>query len=586
MIMFLIAQSALQTDWSGGPGVCGVVPSWGNTFCSASADMFYLFVGKLRLRGVFRTLNEHNVDNSIGGWDNDPDIVDLDIDGDNDLLVSDESGPNVVYWYENTGCGDFTRYTIDPDICSVDEVVAADYQGDGDMDVFAASHPCSGKDVVLYRNDGGMSFTINVIDPAIASSSEGEGIDAGDLDNDGDIDIAVSWLAGGLYWYENLGASWSKHPIASSGLGTSWDVLIDDYDLDGDNDIALATRNALRIFRNDGGGIFTQIIVDNTLSDGYGLAKGDMDNDGDIDLILTDRSGKVFLYRNDGGLVFTRMVVDNSAARPMGVQVADFEPDGDLDIAVADQNAQRIYIYLNDGFLNFFRTIPSIPNRHYFGVGIGDLNSDASPDILVRAGTTSGKEGLWWYQTVLLYAPYATLTSSIYDAGFQRRWTQVRVQYANCNPPASGKRIELYVRVSRDNISWTSWIGPYVFTGSGVQNLYQPSIIGSDTFVVQNFRYLQYRVELYASSDSTLSPILDEIEFIYDPLGGDDELSVYEIVGNYVKFNAKGEVLILSPDGRYVYKGYGNGSVKLRKGIYMLIIKGHGKTVKKKLIIR
>ncbi len=589
--MFLFAQSVSQTDWSGGPGVCGTVTSWGNTFCSSTPEMFYLFPGKLRLKGVFKTLDEFSVDGTIGGWDNDPDIVDLDIDGDNDLLVSDESGPNVVYWYENSGCGNFTRHTIDPNIASVDEVVAVDYQGDGDMDVFVASHPASGKDVALYRNDGGMAFSTHVIDPVINSGSEGEGIDAGDLDGDGDYDVAVTWLAGGLWWYENTGSGWVKHGLGT-GFGTAWDVVIGDYDGDGDNDIAIATRNALRIFRNDGGGTFTHLVIDNTLSDGYGLAKGDMDNDGDPDLALTDRTGRVYVYRNDGGMNFTRITVDNSANRPMGIQVADFEPDGDLDIAVADQNAQRIYVYLNDGSLAFSRTSPAITSRHYFGVGIGDLNSDASPDILVRAGTFSGKEGLWWYKTVLNYYPSATLTSSVLDAGVYRRWLQVQVTFSNCNPPAPGKEVHVYVRASRYGITWTPWIGPYVFTGSGTQNLYQVSIPGSDTFTEQSFRYIQYRLALYSSVDSTLSPILDEVAFTYDPLGDDGELGVGEygestggilLKGNVLTVKGRGAIAVVGVDGRIVARAEDHLTVRLKRGVYGVVL--HGRTVRK-IVVR
>ncbi len=332
-------SQVVQNTWVGGPGVCGTVSSFGSNFCNSSPSIFYLFPGYIRLVGIYRDLVEHLVDGTIGGWDNDPDIVDLNLDGLNDLLVSDESGPNVVYWYRNLGCGNFSRNTIDGNIASVDEVVAIDYQGDGDMDVFAASHPSSGKDVVLYMNDGSMSFTTVAIDPNMGGSSEAEGIDAGDLDNDGDVDIAVSWLAGGLWWYENTGSGWNKRMITNSIGCAAWDVIIWDFDNDGRRDIALSTACRLYIFRNNGGTppSFTPFILDNTLSNGYGLAVGDINNDGRMDIVLTDRggSGYVYLYLNNGGLSFTKLSVDNNANIPMGVQVADFEPDGDLDIVVA-----------------------------------------------------------------------------------------------------------------------------------------------------------------------------------------------------------------------------------------------------------
>jgi len=76
---------------------------------------------------------------------------------------------------------------------------------------------------------------------------------------------------------------------------------------------------------------------------------GDMNGDGRMDLVLTDRggSGFVYLYINNGSLSFTKMVIDNNANVPMGVQVADFEPDGDLDIVVASQGNRTIYVYIN-----------------------------------------------------------------------------------------------------------------------------------------------------------------------------------------------------------------------------------------------
>ncbi len=577
MLGILLSQSAVQGDWSGGPGVCGPVPSWGSAFCSADSDMFYGFAGKLRLRGVFKTLDENLVDGTLGGYDNNPDIVDLDLDGDNDLLAANEPSAltDALYWYENSGCGSFTRHTIDSPY-SPDEVVAFDWRGDGDLDVLLSSYP--NQDLLLYENDGSMNFTKHVVDNDVhPPATQSQGVAAGDLDGDGDYDLVATTIGGGsIYWYEQQYPNWITHTIMT-GQGDSYDVEVADFDGDGDLDIVQTAQNRVYLFENDGAGNFTAHILDNTTNYAFNLTVGDFDGDGDQDVALTDEdAGSVILYRNDGGLSFSRIVIDNSLNTPRGIEKGDLEPDGDLDLIVADKFGQKVYIYINNGSMSFTKVAPPIPSRHYFGVGIGDLDSDASPDILVRAGLPTLAEGLWWYKTVLQYAPTATLTSSVLDAGVYRRWQSVRVQFSNCNP--GNTAIHVYVRVSRYGVAWTGWIGPYVFTGSGTQNLYQASIPGSDTFTVQSFRYLQYRVELYASADSTQSPILDEIEFTYDPLGEGGELGVEEKVrvGNgYVE--SQGPFVVLDVDGKVVARSSG-GKVRLPRGVYF--IKRRGAVVK------
>jgi len=337
-----------------------------------------VWAGYFVIKGVFRTLEEFLVDGSMRGYDNNPDIVDLDLDGDKDLLAANEPYYDALYWYENAGCGNFTRHAIDYPY-SPDEVVAFDWRGDGDLDVLLSSYPS--EDLLLYENDGSI-----------------------DLDGDGDYDLVATTIGGGsIYWYEQQYPNWVKHGIMT-GQGDSYDVEVADFDGDGDYDIVQAAEDRVYLFENDGSGNFTSHVIDNSTAYAFNLTVGDFDGDGDEDVALSDwGAGEVVIYRNDGGLSFTKTVIDNTLNTPYGIEKGDLEPDGDLDIIVADKFAQRIHIYINNGSLSFLKTTPPIPSRHYFGVGIGDLNSDASPDILARAGLPTSAEGLWWYKTVLQY---------------------------------------------------------------------------------------------------------------------------------------------------------------------------------------
>jgi len=194
-------------------------------------------------------------------------------------------------------------------------------------------------------------------------------------------------------------------------------------------------------------------------------------------------------------------------------------------------------------------------------VGIGDLDGDADPDILVRAGTNSGKEGLWWYETI------------IYDAGVQRRWLSATVSFSSSfsSCAISGVLVKLYVRASKDLISWTPWIFVGDYTSSASLPLPSP-------FDVINYRYLQYRLELYSSTDSTKTPIVDFVRFDYDPLGSDEDLVISENGSLNVKAEGK-EILVYTIDGRLILRARGELNAPLRRGVYKVLIGKNSRTV-------
>jgi hypothetical protein len=206
---------------------------------------------------------------------------DLDLDGDLDLYVANDSVENRL-WI-NQGDGTFTDGTLLSGT-GVDSqgrteagmgLATGDVDGDLDVDLFVTNFDDESN--TLYRNDGDGFFT----DVTVASGLEGPsrlpvgfGTVLEDLDDDGDLDLAVA----------------NGHIIDNIELyhdGKTW-------------------KQFAQLFRNDGGGRFEELTsrsgdLGREPLVGRGLAAGDIDDDGDLDLLLTQCGGPALLLRNNGG---------------------------------------------------------------------------------------------------------------------------------------------------------------------------------------------------------------------------------------------------------------------------------------------
>jgi len=653
MIWIILEQvSVIQTDWYGGPlkpnldpfcqanptalscsNDCPLVTSpphgsFSNKFCKHDGNIFYLFQGKLRLRGVFRTIKEHSLDPTVGGWDNDPDIYDVNKDGFLDLVVTDESGTNKHAWiYFNTnGCGNFSqanRITAANDIESIDEIDEGDADNDGDIDLFTVGHSNYDEDVVLLINNGNSnSWSKCVICADLNSNTcsggtgEAEGIAVGDLDNDGDLDFAVTHLGdGSVYWFEKLPNNsnsgfgcnnidgknhrYNKYQIYSGGTGSAWDVWIADLNNDGRNDIVVTTQREVMWFRNNGGNppTFTKITIENNNSANfYALWVKDINNDGDLDVIVTDRTGRVKIYRNDGlGNFPNASWITLPVNNPMGVVVSDLEPDGDMDIFVASYvpNDKIIYIFentsgnvLDNQNINFNQITPfGVPNRSYFGLGVGDVDGDADPDLVVRAGTTSGAEGLYWYSTELTYVNKGIMISNVVDINGQNKtYKLIRIEAIGFDPLNCSvviPNIQFYYRYS-SSANWTdiynqNWIGP-ISTFPYVP----PS--------TQMVKFIQYMVIMNSLNNNEQTPVLDEVRFIFD-----STITPFSVGENYfyqndnkIEFLKEGHLNIIRLDGS-IYKTMKvskNDKLSLKDGIYIFefIDKGGRREIRKVIV--
>lgn len=297
------------------------------------------------------------------------------------------------------------------------EAIFGDFDNDGDLDLIITGS--SGSSMMsntpltaLYINDGTGSFSVRTghgIDSFFSSSMA-----LGDVNNDGNIDIFICGSNGtGPYEAKILTNDGEGNftPTANDMIGTiQGDAAFGDLDGDGDLDLIVSGYTGIgyntSLYVNDGEGNFS--LVDDTPFRGTNYASMkffDIENDGDLDVIISGNDGGApftELYVNDGSGTFAMATGTPFRGSQLGaIDIADVDDDGDPDVLISgfDGSEEFTELYRNDGTGNFSLDNGSVfMGLAYSSAQFIDFDMDGDEDLII-----SGYNGGTQTRNTLIY---------------------------------------------------------------------------------------------------------------------------------------------------------------------------------------
>lgn len=311
-------------------------------------------------------------------------LGDLDHDGDLDIYVATDQEDQV--WLNNGG--GLYRPGATLSVGPNSRIVAmGDTDNNGSLDLLVG---LDNGEQQIFVNDGTGVFT-----PRILPAQMG-GQTLIDLNGDGRLDLFAVEANAFVIWLDNGSGGYTGQSQPVEGDMTGQPYALGDLDGDGDLDL----RVGAKLWANNGSGSFidTQTSIDISLLkpgwlyDVQAIALGDLDNDGDLDMVILTSSGGAGVWLNLGGFAFSY------TGRPFGdsfseaYALGDLNGDGYLDLITSDRYQDRTdRVWFNDGAGNFIQNQVLKPQDSYtHDIDLVDLDGDGDLDAVIVGSSEHG----------------------------------------------------------------------------------------------------------------------------------------------------------------------------------------------------
>lgn len=496
-------------------------------------------------------------------------IVDVDNDGDNDVVATINASQQYFSIYKNNGSGTLTRSDYDlgvtVDYCSV---VNLDIDEDGFQDL---AFTCYNQSSFYYTiNDGGGDFpTVTSVSGLARAQGYGPNIVTGDFNGDDNQDVAIGAYTGsGVCDFSfSLGtgstlATATTYDYTGGGCGNQYSdgIAAGDINEDGRDDIAIARRVGtsyyLTTFQGTAGGSFTSQ-ADLTAASVMGyqdttVLMSDINNDGNLDLTSTNgnSTNKMYYFEGNGDGTFDAFVnYSPGISANKAHTVADLSGDGKLDVVsvqylaptslgnvsvlanrtIGDPITQSVDVnntetYAIGGYVrNVAGTAITSADAELFSDGqtISTTFTDAGSGWYKMTGSVTGQVGKTGYgimvkqgKTLYIddvylnqYYDSGTITSAIFDLSYGGDWGTATLTGTNT------ANVDIKVRTSNDS----GMSGATAF--SSCNALASGADLTDSTCVTQNQQYIQY--ELTFNAVSNVTPVVTDVDLTYDAYDND-----------------------------------------------------------------